>query len=76
VLLVLLAASALVFVGRVFQRRDLIWRALFAAKGNWRPHCACESRGALRACCWLKSLLLCGGGGALGVLSAQWMVDF
>jgi predicted permease len=76
VLLVLLAASALVFVVACSNVANLILARTVRREGELAVRTALgASRGALRRMLLAESLLLCGGGAALGVLSAQWMVD-
>src|SRR4029077_19355836 len=75
-LLVLLAASALVFVVACSNVANLILARTVRREGELAVRTALgASRGALRRMLLAESLLLCGGGAALGVLSAQWMVD-
>ena len=76
VLLVLLAASALVFVVACSNVANLILARTVRREGELAVRTALgASRGALRRMLLAESLLLCGAGAALGVLSAQWMVD-
>jgi len=76
VLLVLLAASALVFVVACSNVANLILARTVRREGELAVRTALgATRGALRRMLLAESLLLCGGGAALGVLSAQWMVD-
>ena len=76
VLLVLLAASALVFVVACSNVANLILARTVRREGELAIRRALgASRGALRRMLLAESLLLCGSGAALGVISAQWMVD-
>ena len=76
VLLVLLAASALVFVVACSNVANLILARTVRREGELAIRTALgASRGALRRMLLAESLLLCGFGAALGVISAQWMVD-
>src|ERR1044071_272254 len=76
VLLVLLAASALVFVVACSNVANLILARTVRREGELAIRTALgATRGALRHMLLAESLLLCGSGAALGVLSAQWMVD-
>jgi putative ABC transport system permease protein len=76
VLLVLLAASALVFVVACSNVANLIVARTVRREGELAVRTALgATRGALRRMLLAESLLLCGSGAALGVLSAQWMVD-
>jgi putative ABC transport system permease protein len=76
VLLVLLAASALVFVVACSNVANLILARTVRREGELAVRTALgASRGALRHMLLAESLLLCGSGAALGVLSAQWMVE-
>jgi putative ABC transport system permease protein len=76
VLLVLLAASALVFVIACCNVANLILARTVRREGELAIRAALgASTGALRRMLLAESLLLCGAGGALGVMSAQWMVD-
>jgi putative ABC transport system permease protein len=76
VLLILLAASALVFVVACSNVANLILARTVRREGELAVRTALgASKGALRRMLLAESLLLCGGGAALGVLSAQWMVD-
>jgi putative ABC transport system permease protein len=76
VLLVLLAASVLVFVVACSNVANLILARTVRREGELAIRTALgASRGALRRMLLAESLLLCGAGAALGVLSAQWMVD-
>src|SRR5262245_21322564 len=76
VLLVLLAASVLVFVVACSNVANLILARTVRREGELAIRAALgASTGALRRMLLAESLLLCGAGGALGVLSAQWMVD-
>ena len=76
VLLVLLVASALVFVVACSNVANLILARTVRREGELAVRTALgATRGALRRMLLAESLLLCGAGAALGVLSAQWMVD-
>jgi putative ABC transport system permease protein len=76
VLLVLLAASALMFVVACSNVANLILARTVRREGELAVRTALgASRGALRRMLLAESLLLCGAGAALGVLNAQWMVD-
>src|SRR5215813_8108175 len=76
VLLVLLAASALVFVVACSNVANLILARTVRREGELTVRTALGAgRGALRRMLLAESILLCGAGAALGVLSAQWMVD-
>jgi putative ABC transport system permease protein len=76
VLLVLLAASALVFIIACSNVANLILARTVRREGELAIRAALgASTGALRRMLLAESLLLCGAGGALGVMSAQWMVD-
>jgi predicted permease len=76
VLLVLLAASALVFVVACSNVANLIVARTVRREGELAVRTALgATRAALRRMLLAESLLLCGSGAALGVLSAQWMVD-
>jgi putative ABC transport system permease protein len=76
VLLVLLAASALVFVVACSNVANLILARTVRREGELAVRTALgASRGALRRMLLAESVLLCGAGAAFGVLSAQWMVD-
>jgi putative ABC transport system permease protein len=76
VLLVLLAASALMFIVACSNVANLIVARTVRREGELAVRTALgASRGALRRMLLAESLLLCGAGAALGVLSAQWMVD-
>jgi predicted permease len=76
VLIVLLAASVLLFVVACSNVANLILARTVRREGELAIRTALgASKGALRWMLLAESLLLCGGGAALGVLSAQWMVD-
>jgi putative ABC transport system permease protein len=76
VLLVLLAASALVYVIACSNVANLILARTIRREGELAIRAALgASRGALRRLLLAESLVLCAAGGALGVMSAQWMVD-
>jgi len=76
VLLVLLAASALVFVVACSNVANLILARTVRREGELAVRTALgASRGALRRMLLAESLLLCGSGAALGVMSSQWMVE-
>ena len=75
VLLVLLAASALVFVIAVSNVANLILARTVRREGELAIRAALgASAGALRRTLLAESLLLCGAGALLGVLSARPMV--
>jgi predicted permease len=75
VLLVLLAASVLVFVIAVSNAANLILARTIRREGELGIRAALgASTGALRRVLLADSLLLCGAGAALGVLSARPMV--
>jgi predicted permease len=76
VLLVLLAASILVFVVACSNVANLILARTVRREGELAIRTALgASRGALRRMLLAESLVLCSAGAALGVLTAQWMVD-
>jgi predicted permease len=76
VLLILLAASALVFVVACSNVANLILARTVRREGELAVRTALgATRGVLRRMLLAESLLLCGAGAALGVISAQWMVD-
>jgi predicted permease len=76
VLLILLAASALLFVVSCSNVANLTLARTVRREGELAIRTALgASKGALRRMLLAESLLLCGAGAALGVLSAQWMVD-
>jgi predicted permease len=75
VLLVLLAASALVFIIACCNVANLILARTVRREGELVVRMALgASRGALRRMLLAESLLLCGAGAAIGVMSAQSMV--
>jgi len=75
VLLVLLAASALVFVIACSNVANLVLARTVRREGELALRAAIgASAGALRRMLLAESLLLCGAGAALGVMSAQPMV--
>jgi putative ABC transport system permease protein len=75
VLLVLLAASALVFIIACSNVANLILTRTVRREGELATRAALgASTGALRRMLLAESLLLCGAGAALGVMSAQSMV--
>jgi putative ABC transport system permease protein len=76
VLMVLLAASALVFIIACSNVANLILSRTVRREGELAVRAALgASRGALRRMLLAESLLLCGAGAGLGVISAQWMVS-
>ncbi|MDP1570031.1 MAG: ADOP family duplicated permease [Vicinamibacterales bacterium] len=76
VLLVLLAASALIFIIACSNVANLILARSVRREGELAIRAALgASRGALRRTLLAESLLLCGGGALLGVAIARPMVD-
>jgi predicted permease len=76
VLLVLLAASALVFLIACSNVANLILARTARRESELAIRAALgASTGALRRLLLAESLLLCGVGGIIGVFSAQWMVS-
>ena len=75
ILLVLLAASALVFIIACSNVANLILARTVRREGELAVRSALgASKGALRRMLLAESLLLCGAGAALGVMSAQPLV--
>src|ERR1700719_834516 len=75
VLLVLLAASALVFIIACSNVANLILTRTVRREGELAPRAALgASTGALRRMLLAESLLLCGAGATLGIMSAQPLV--
>jgi hypothetical protein len=76
VLLVLLAASALVFIIACSNVANLILARTVRREGELAIRSALGATTfGLRRLLLAESLLLCGIGGVLGVISAQWMVN-
>ncbi|HKA20624.1 MAG TPA: ABC transporter permease, partial [Blastocatellia bacterium] len=76
VLLVLLAASALIFIIACSNVANLILARTVRREGELTIRTALgASTGALRRMLLAESLLLCGAGAGLGVMSGQFMVD-
>ncbi|MGH9790986.1 MAG: ADOP family duplicated permease [Candidatus Acidiferrales bacterium] len=76
VLLVLLAASALVFIIACSNVANLMLARTVRREGELAIRAALGARtGALRRMLLAESLVLCVAGGAVGALSAQWIVD-
>src|SRR5882762_9345377 len=75
VLLVLLAASGLVFIIACSNVANLILARTVRREGEMAVRAALgASKGALRRMLLVESLLLCGAGAAIGVMSAQPLV--
>src|SRR5262249_18483894 len=76
VLLVLLSAAALIFVIACSNVANLVLARTVRREGELAIRTALgATRLALRGMLLAESLLLCGAGAVLGLISAQWMVD-
>lgn len=76
VLLLLLGGSALIFVVACSNVANLILARTVRREAELAVRTALgASRGALRRMLLAESLLLCGAGAVLALMSAQWMVD-